>query len=126
MENVMKKRPHLVLIVALAALAPLACSREQKLDTSETSTSGAHLTPFDQSNADADLQTSAELRRTLIQDSSLSFGAKNVHIITRGGVITLNGAVKNEAERATIEFAARRTSGAVRVDDQLVIESQTQ
>jgi osmotically-inducible protein OsmY len=115
----MQTNPANLLLLALA----LSCSREQKLDTSDTTTTGAQLTPLDQSNAQADLTVSAELRKTLVQDSTLSFDAKNVHIITRGGVITLRGAVKDETERATIEFAARATPGAVRVDDQLVIES---
>jgi osmotically-inducible protein OsmY len=120
----MKKRTAatLLLVFVSSAMLSLGCSKERKLDTSEESTTGAQLSPLDQSNDADDLATSAELRKALVQDPTLSFDAKNVHVITRGGVITLRGAVKNETERATIEFAARQTPGAVRVDNQLVIE----
>ncbi len=57
-----------------------------------------------------------------MKDKSLSFTAKNVKVITINGKVTLRGPVKSEAERSSIEAAARRAAGGgARVDSQLEI-----
>jgi osmotically-inducible protein OsmY len=42
-----------------------------------------------------------------------------VKIITRDGVVTLRGPVKDAREKATIVAMAKATAGVKRVDDQL-------
>ncbi len=50
------------------------------------------------------------------RDSSLSFTAKNVKIITIGGKVTLRGPVKTDAERSAIEAQAKNVAGVSKVD----------
>jgi len=81
-------------------------------------------TPIDQGNNPADLDTTQQIRKALMSDDSLSTDAKNVKVITNGGVVTLRGPVKNEQERRTIEAKARQLAGKNQVDDRLDVESK--
>lgn len=79
------------------------------------------LTAMDQSNDPEDLRLTQELRKQLVGDSSLSFTAKNVKIISRDGRVTLRGAVSPE-ERTVIVNRARAVAGVSRVDDMLEVK----
>ena len=79
------------------------------------------LTAMDQSNDPEDLRLTQELRKQLVGDSSLSFTAKNVKIISRDGRVTLRGAVSPE-ERTAIVNRARAVAGVSRVDDMLEVK----
>jgi hyperosmotically inducible protein len=81
------------------------------------STSGSAI----QGDSNADLKTTAKIRRSLDSNSALSFGAKNVTIQTSNGRVTLRGAVKSEREKAIVESAASQVAGASQVDDQLSV-----
>jgi len=63
---------------------------------------GTTLTATDQSNDPADIKTTAEIRKMIIADDSLSALAKNVKIITVDQVVTVRGPVETEKEKATI------------------------
>jgi osmotically-inducible protein OsmY len=84
---------------------------------------GTSITPMDQSNTPADLETTQSIRRSLMRDDTLSTDAKNIKVITANGVITLRGPVKTYAERETIVRLARGAEGANRLDDQLEVDS---
>jgi hyperosmotically inducible protein len=73
--------------------------------------SGSTLTPKDQGPSDADRKITRDIRQAVMNDSALSFTAKNVKIITIDGKVTLRGPVKTEAERSAIEAAARKVVG---------------
>jgi len=84
--------------------------------------SSTALTPMDQGNSDTDRKITQQIRKDLMNDKTLSFTAKNVKVITINGKVTLRGAVKSEAERSSIEAAARRAAGdSGQVDSQLEI-----
>ena len=81
---------------------------------------GSTLTPMDQGPSAADRKITRDIRQAVMNDSSLSFIAKNVKIITINGKVTLRGPVKTEAERTAIEAAARKVvGGGALVDSQL-------
>lgn len=74
--------------------------------------SGAALTPMDQGPSEADRKITRDIRQAVMNDSTLSFTAKNVKIITIDGKVTLRGPVKTAAERTAIEAAARKVVGS--------------
>jgi len=88
----------------------------------ERDRNSAALTPMDQNNNQADLKITQQIRQAVMADSSLSFTAKNVKIITQNGRVTLRGPVKSDKERSAIEAAARRVAGAVEVDNQIEVK----
>lgn len=79
-------------------------------------------TPIDQSNSKEDVKISADIRKAIIKDKSLSMTAKNVKIITSGGQVTLRGPVMNADEKMKIASAARTVAGAEKVTDELEIK----
>jgi hypothetical protein len=79
-------------------------------------------TPMDQGNGSADLKITQQIRQAVVADSSLSFTAKNVKIITSNGRVTLRGPVNSDQERQAIDASARKVVGATNVDNQLEVK----
>jgi hypothetical protein len=76
----------------------------------------------DQGNSKAEVQISGRVRKAMMASKTLSFGAKNVKVITQGTKVTLRGTVKSDAEKNEIAGIARNTNGVSEVDDQLVVK----
>lgn len=85
---------------------------------------GATSTPTagDQKENQTDLTITQKSRQAVMADSSLSFTAKNVKIITQNGKVTLRGPVNTAQERTAIEAAARKVAGDTQVDNQLEVK----
>jgi len=92
-------------------------ARNQRDRDASTQTSG------DQAENPADREISANIRRAVVADDSLSTNAHNVKIITSNGMVTLRGPVKSAQEKAAIEAKAKQVSGVTRVDNQLEVEA---
>ena len=105
-----------ILSIALV-LALGACRRDEAVDT--TQTTSATVTPLDQSNARADIDLTASIRRSLIASEDLSMNAKNVKIISRNGSVTLRGVVESDSEKLRIQDEAVRIAGVLNVDNEL-------
>jgi sporulation protein YlmC with PRC-barrel domain len=80
------------------------------------------LTPFDQGNTPADLNTSARIRKEIMAASDLSVNARNVKIITIQGRVTLRGPVNSEQEKRALGEIAGRIARAGNVDNQLEVK----
>lgn len=85
---------------------------------------GATVTPEDQSNDKADLAITQAVRKAVTADDSLSVNGQNVKIVTTGGVVTLRGPVKDDAEKSNIGNKAKSITGVSRVDNQLEVTAQ--
>jgi osmotically-inducible protein OsmY len=84
---------------------------------------GTTLTPEDQKETEADVKVTADIRKAVTDDDSLSVNAHNAKIITRNGVVTLRGPVDSQAESMRLQQIATQTPGAVRVDNQLEVKA---
>lgn len=82
---------------------------------------GATVQPQDQSNSKADLEITRAVRKAVTADDSLSINAQNVKIVTTGGVVTLRGPVKDDAERINIATKVKSIAGVASVDNQLEV-----
>jgi hyperosmotically inducible periplasmic protein len=69
----------------------------------------------------ADRNTTKQIRKSIMQDQSLSTYAHNIKIITRDGKVTLKGPVRSEEDKASIEAKAVAVAGADNVTNQLEI-----
>jgi osmotically-inducible protein OsmY len=78
-------------------------------------------TPMEQSNDPKDIEITAQIRRAVVDDATMSTNAKNIKIITVKGAVTLRGVVETQAEKETIETKAKGVSGVVSVDNQLEV-----
>jgi osmotically-inducible protein OsmY len=79
-------------------------------------------TPINQNENKADVNTTAEIRKRIV-DTKLSVNAQNVKVITQDGRVTLRGPVKSAAEKRQIEDIAVAVAGAGKVDNLLEVES---
>ena len=102
-----------VLLLSLAAYADR---------TKDATSTDAPPTAQDQKNDRSDLDLTAQIRRAVIADKSLSIAAHNVKIIARDGIVTLRGPVKSNVERTVVVEKAKDIAGATNVVNELKVE----
>jgi hyperosmotically inducible periplasmic protein len=84
---------------------------------------GATLTPEDQNETEGDINITADIRKTVVNDGTLSVNAQNVKIITRNGKVTLRGTVESNTESNKLQQIATQTHGVLGVDNQIESKS---
>jgi hyperosmotically inducible protein len=84
---------------------------------------GENVTAMDQSNRPEDVNLTREIRRAIMNDSSLSMEAKNIKIITLNGAVTLRGPVKTSQEKDAILAKATQIARDTKVNNELEIAS---
>lgn len=76
-----------------------------------------------QKNNTSDLDLTKNIRRSIVEDKSLSTYAHNVKVISQNGTVTLKGPVKSEAEKsAIVSKAVSVAGGADKVVDQMSVK----
>jgi sporulation protein YlmC with PRC-barrel domain len=83
------------------------------------------LTPLDQGNSKADVDTTAQIRKEIIAGKDMSVNAKNVKVITNKGKVTLRGPVNTDEEKRFIGDIANRIASIENVDNQLEVKLNT-
>ena len=76
------------------------------------------------SNAQNDRDTMQKIRKSIVDDNSLSTYAHNVKIISKNGKVTLKGPVRSEEEKRTVEQRATDVAGAGNVTNELTIKPE--
>ena len=84
-----------------------------------------NVTPMDQGNSQADINTTAQIRREIMSDQNMSMNAKNVKIVTMNGHVTLRGPVNSVDEKTRIAEIANRIAQSGNVDNQLEVVINT-
>ena len=114
----------LLTLLSTAAIAGSAWSQDTNADNTGKNTrdrDDQSQTATDQSNDPTDIKITADIRKMVVNDGSLSMMAKNVKIITTDGVVTLRGPVETQKEKATIESHAKH-AGAKKITNELEIK----
>ena len=70
----------------------------------------------------SDRDITQQIRQSIMKDKSLSTYAHNIKIITENGQVTLNGPVRSEEEKKTVEAKATEVAGENKVTSQLDIK----
>jgi len=70
----------------------------------------------------SDEDITQQIRKSIMQDKSLSTYAHNVKIVTENGQVTLKGPVRSEDEKRTIESKATEVAGENKVTSELDIK----
>lgn len=79
------------------------------------------LTADQQGETKNDREITRKIRRAIIADKSLSTNAHNVKIITVGGMVTLKGPVRSDAEKNAIEEKAAGIVGKTNIKSEIGI-----
>ena len=119
----MRKRTKLTLVL-VAAAGLSACNQNDNSPPARSSAQGVPPAKgaMDQSNTKEDTRITADVRRSILDDSSLSTASHNCTVVTDHGVVTLRGQVANEEEKASIASKAQAVAGVARVDNQLTVK----
>ena len=80
------------------------------------------VTPRNQGNSPADVDTTKRIRQAIMADKSLSTDAHNVKVITTNGHVTLRGPVKTEDEKRIVAGLAVGVATAENVDNRLEVK----
>lgn len=80
------------------------------------------LTPLDQGNSKADVDTTAQIRKGIIAMKHMSVNARNVKIITADGRVTLRGPVSTAEEKVHIGEIAASIARLENVDNQIEVK----
>jgi hyperosmotically inducible protein len=98
---------------------PQAVGDNSKVNQQDRST--AEPTADQQKNNKTDLEITRDIRRSLMNDKSLSTYAHNVKIITQHGMVTLKGPVRSDNEKDAVEAKAVQVAGKTNVTDQMTV-----
>jgi hyperosmotically inducible protein len=71
-----------------------------------------------------DREIARQIRRSIVQDKSLSSYAHNVKIIAQNGMVTLKGPVRSVEEKSAVEAKAAEVAGADKVTSQLEVKPE--
>ena len=91
-------------------------------DNTERNRNDTDPTPLDQGQSESDVRITAEIRRAIMDDSSMSVNAQNCKVITKNGLVTLRGPVASQAEKDAIAAKAKAVAGVTGVDNQLEVK----
>lgn len=70
----------------------------------------------------SDRELMQKIRKSIMDDKSLSTYAHNVKVISQGGKVTLKGPVRSEEEKRTVEQKAAEVAGNGNVTDEITIK----
>lgn len=90
----------------------------------ERDRNAATQVPTDQAENEADRDISANVRKAVVGDDSLSINAQNIKIVTSNGNVTLRGPVKTGREKEAIEAKAKQVTGVQSVTNLLEVEAK--
>jgi len=107
--------------LGLSPLMAQTGSAQAAPDNSAANKSQA-VTADNQSNAKADRMTTAQVRKAIIADKSLSLYAHNVKIIVLDGMVTLKGPVKSEDEKSKVQADTANVVSADKIQNQLTVK----
>jgi|SoiMethySBSTD1v2_1073268.scaffolds.fasta_scaffold732503_1 hyperosmotically inducible periplasmic protein len=110
-----------LVITATNGAEPAGAKKADNTATNAVDRDHSTTTPIDQSNDKDAIETTAAIRRAVLDDKSLSTSAHNVKIVTQGTTVTLRGAVASAAEKSRIEALAQKSAPGKKVLNELSI-----
>jgi hyperosmotically inducible periplasmic protein len=92
--------------------------------TNQRDRSANEPTADQQRDTRSDRDITQQIRRSIMNDKSLSTYAHNVKVITQQGQVTLKGPVQSEDEKKSIEAKAAEVVGGNKVSSELNVKPQ--
>ena len=131
MKHVLKMALNMSVFACLLTLAP-AHARAQDSSAQEPAPDNTKVNQRDKNKAEPtadqqkenqpDREIARKIRRSIVQDKSLSTYAHNVKVIAENGTVTLKGPVRSDEEKTAVEAKAAEVAGADKVTSQLEVK----
>ncbi len=119
-------RTHKILVPLLFASVSLVGYAQTQPDNTRVNQrdrSSAEPTADQQKMNSSDQKLTASIRKSILDDKSLSTYAHNIKIISQNGAVTLKGPVRSEEERkAIVSKATEVAGGAGKINDELSVK----
>jgi len=128
MKAVLKARLQMFLFMCLLTFAGTMSAQDSSAPAADNTKVNqrdkdkAQPTADQQKENQSDREMARKIRRSIVQDKSLSSYAHNVKIIAENGAVTLKGPVTSDAEKTAVEAKAAEIAGADKVNNQLEIK----
>jgi osmotically-inducible protein OsmY len=115
-----------VLLTLASTLAgaqdPPSAAPPDNTKVNERDRNRAEPTADQQKENRSDRDVTRDIRRSIVQDKSLSTYAHNIKIIAQNGMVTLKGPVRSEEEKSAIEAKAAEIVGKDKIMSQLEVK----
>jgi hyperosmotically inducible periplasmic protein len=112
----------LTIVSAAARAQDSAAPAADNTKVNQRDKNKAEPTADQQKENQPDRELARQIRRSIIQDKSLSSYAHNVKIIAQNGTVTLKGPVRSDEEKTAVEAKAAEIAGADKVTSQLEVK----
>lgn len=129
MKHILKVASQMLLLaVALTFASAAALAQDSAAPAADNTKvnqrdrNKADPTADQQKESQPDREIARKIRRSIMQDKSLSTYAHNVKIISQDGMVTLKGPVRSDQEKTTVEAKAAEIAGADKVTSQLEVK----
>ena len=123
-------------LTLLALVLAVGCSRSQDAYAAKPDASHSKAAPdstavqggskpvvaTDQPENEADRKLTQRVRQAIMDDSALSFVAKNVTVVSHGGTVQLRGVLPNDDQKRSLEATVKGVEGVQRVESQITVE----
>ena len=117
------KIQRVVRVIAIgAASLGVYAQAPDNTDVNKRDRSNGEATADQQKDNRSDLDLTKNIRRSIMEDKSLSTYAHNVKIISQNGTVTLKGPVRSEDEKRAIVSKAASVAGSDKVVDQMSVK----
>ncbi|MDR3615077.1 MAG: BON domain-containing protein [Candidatus Obscuribacterales bacterium] len=120
----MKNFAMLAATLSLVALNTAALAAAPKADNSaqnKGATEKNAVTAEKQKSPKDQVTVLAEIRKNIVDDSTLSMNAKNVKILYAKGIVTLRGPVESDAEKTAIEADVKKCDAVGSIKNLLTV-----
>jgi osmotically-inducible protein OsmY len=119
----MKIQPLVLALAFGAATLAVSAQAPDNTQVNKRDRATGEATADQQKNNRTDLDLTKDIRKSIMDDKSLSTYAHNVKIISQNGTVTLKGPVKSEDEKSSIVSKAMSIAGgADKVVDQMSVK----
>jgi hyperosmotically inducible periplasmic protein len=125
-------RKALATLVALGAFSTMSFSLKAQTNSSPPAPDNTKVNQRDRSKTEptadqgknnlSDRDLMQKIRKSLMDDKSLSTSAHNVKIVAQNGQVTLKGPVASEDEKRAVEQKATSVAGSGNVTDEMTVK----
>jgi hyperosmotically inducible protein len=129
MKHVLKATLQMGALACLLILTSHASAKDSSVQTAPDNTkvnerdkSKAEATADQQKENQPDREIARQIRKSIVQDKSLSTYAHNIKIISQNGMVTLKGPVRSDEEKTAVEAKAAEIAGKEKVTSQLEVK----
>jgi hyperosmotically inducible periplasmic protein len=129
MKHILKVASQMLLLAVALTFASVAALAQDSAAPAADNTkvnqrdkNKAESTADQQKENQPDRELARQIRRSIVQDKSLSSYAHNVKIIAQNGMVTLKGPVRSGEEKTAVEAKAGDIAGKDKVTSELEVK----